>query len=64
MAGRIVQQEHSKDNPNDNSDIDFEKADSLTDKEIEERAENDPDSLPFSEDQLRRVDIRKSNKKD
>ena len=44
MANKIFQKEHSKENPIDNSDIDFEKADALTDEEIEERAKNDPDA--------------------
>lgn len=62
MTHKIVQREHSKDKPIDNSDIDFEKADSLTDEEIEERAKNDPDSLPFSEEQLKKLKIRRRNK--
>jgi len=60
--GKIIQKEHSKKNPVDNSDVDFDKADALTDNEIEERAKNDPDSLPFTEDQLKKVKIRKRNK--
>ena len=62
MANKIFQKEHSKENPIDNSDIDFEKADALTDEEIEERAKNDPDSQPFSEEQLKKIKIRKRNK--
>ncbi|MES2674456.1 MAG: hypothetical protein V4660_09450 [Pseudomonadota bacterium] len=62
MARKIIQKEHSKKIPIDNSDIDFEKADALTDKEIEERAKNDPDSLPFSEEQLKRIKIRRRSK--
>lgn len=64
MTGKIIQKEHSKENPIDNSDIDFDKADALTDEEIEERAKNDPDSLPFTEEQLRKIKIRRRNKKD
>lgn len=55
-------EEHSKEKPIDNSDIDFEKADALTDEEIEERAKNDPDSLPFSEEQLKKIIIRRRGK--
>ncbi len=62
MANKIIQKEHSKENPIDNSDIDFEKADALTDEEIEERAKKDPDSLPFSADQLKNIKIKRRNK--
>ena len=62
MANKIFQKEHSKECPIDNSDIDFEKADALTDEEIEERAKSDPDSLPFSEEQLKKIKIRRRNK--
>lgn len=62
MANKIIQKEHSKEKPIDNSDIDFEKADALTDEEIEERAKNDPDSLPFSEEQLKKIKIRRRNR--
>ena len=64
MTGKIIQKEHSKENPVDNSDINFDKADALTDEEIEERAKNDPDSLPFTEEQLRKIKIRRRNKED
>lgn len=56
---KIIKQEHTKDNPIDNSDIDFTKADSLTEEEIEERAKNDPDSLPFTEEDLKNNTIKK-----
>ena len=59
---KIIQKEHSKEKPIDNSDIDFTKADELTDQEIEERAKSDPDSLPFSEEQLKKVKIRRRHK--
>lgn len=45
-----------------NDDIDFEKADAFTDEEIEERAKCDPDSLPFSEEQLKNIKIRRTHK--
>ncbi len=61
MANKIIQKEHSIEKPIDNSDIDFEKVDALTDEEIEERAKNDPDSLPFSEEQLKKIKIRRRN---
>lgn len=60
--GKIIQQEHTKENPVDNSDIDFQKVDELTDAEIEERAESDPDSLPFTDEDLKKVKIRKRHK--
>ncbi len=59
---KIMKQEHSKENPIDNDDIDFSKADALTEKEIEENAKNDPDSLPFTEEQLKKVSIKRRNK--
>lgn len=59
---KITRQEHSKDKPIDNSDVDFSKADEMSDEEIEKRAESDPDSLPFSEEQLKKVKIRKRHK--
>ncbi len=62
MAHKIIHKEHSKKRPIDNSDIDFEKADALTDEEIEGRAKNDPDSLPFSEEQLKRIKIGRRSK--
>lgn len=62
MTNKIIQKKHSKEKPIDNSDIDFEKADALTDEEIEERAKNDPDSLPFTEEQLKKLKIRRRNK--
>lgn len=62
MANKIIQKEHSKEKPIDNSDIDFDKADALTDEEIEKRAKNDPDSLPFSEEQLKKIRIRRRNR--
>lgn len=61
LLNKIVQKEHSKENPIDNSDIDFAKVDALTDEEIEERAKNDPDSLPFSEAQLKKIKIVRKN---
>ncbi len=60
--GKITRQEHSKDKPIDNSDIDFTKADKMSDEEIEKRAKSDPDSLPFSDEQLKKVKIRKRHK--
>ena len=62
MANKIIQKEHSKENPIDNSDIDFEKADALTEEEIEERAKNDPDSIPFSEEELKKIKIRRRSR--
>ena len=59
---KITRQEHSKDKPIDNSDIDFSKADGMSEEEIEERAKSDPDSVPFSEEQLKKVKIRKRHK--
>ncbi|WP_299940085.1 hypothetical protein [uncultured Microbulbifer sp.] len=59
---KIIRKEHSKDNPIDNSDIDFTKADALTDKEIEERAKRDPDSLPFTEEELKKIKIKRRHK--
>ncbi|VAW87014.1 hypothetical protein MNBD_GAMMA18-2107 [hydrothermal vent metagenome] len=55
---------HSKKNPVDNSDIDFTKADQLTDEEMENRAKNDPDSLPFTDEELKHVKIKKRHQKD
>jgi len=60
--GKIIQKEHSKENPVDNSDVNFDKADALTEEEIEERAKSDPDSLPFTKEQLKKVKIRKRHK--
>ncbi|MDF3012529.1 MAG: hypothetical protein K0Q78_733 [Cellvibrio sp.] len=62
MANKIIQKEHSKEKPIDNSDIDFDKADALTDEEVEERAKCDPDSLPFSDEQLKNIKIRRRNR--
>lgn len=62
MANKIIQKEHSKEKPIDNSDIDFDKADALTDEEVEERAKRDPDSLPFSDEQLKNIKIRRRNR--
>ncbi len=59
---KIIQKKHRKDKPIVNSDIDFSKADRMSDKEIEERAKNDPDSIPFSEEELKKVKIRRRNK--
>jgi hypothetical protein len=56
---KIIKKEHTKDKPIDNSDIDFTKADLLTEEEIEERAKNDPDSIPFTEDDLKNKTIKK-----
>jgi hypothetical protein len=56
--GKTIKQEHSKENPVDTNDIDFSKADALTDEEIEENAKNDPDSLPFTEEQLKKINIK------
>ncbi len=58
---KIIKQEHTKDNPVDNSDIDFTKADSLTEEEIEERAKNDPDSIPFTENDFKSKKVKKRN---
>lgn len=60
--GKIIQQEHTKENPVDNSNIDFQKVDELTEAEIEERAKNDPDSLPFTDEDLKKVKIRKRHR--
>jgi len=49
---KIIQQEHTKEKPVDNSDIDFTKADDLTDEEIEERANNDSDAPPITQKDL------------
>lgn len=59
IMSKIIQQEHTKKKPVDNSDIDFTKADSLTEKEIEKRAKSDPDSLPFTEEDLKDLKIKK-----
>jgi hypothetical protein len=59
---KITRQEHSKDKPIDNSDVDFSKADEMSEEEIEKRAKSDPDSVPFSEEQLKKVKIRKRHK--
>jgi len=56
---KIIKQEHTKEKPVDNSDIDFTKADSLTEDEIEQRANNDPDSLPFTEEDLKSLKVKK-----
>jgi hypothetical protein len=57
-----IRKKHSKDRPIDNSDIDFSKADKMSDEEIEKRAKDDSDSIPFSEEQLKKVKVRKRNK--
>ena len=59
---KIIRQEHSKDKPVDNSDVDFTKADEMSDDEIEEGAKSDPDSIPFSDEQLKKVKIRRRHK--
>jgi hypothetical protein len=56
---KIIQKEHTKENPIDNSDIDFTKADNLTDEEIEKMANDDPDSLPFTEEDLKSLKVKK-----
>jgi len=61
--GKIIRTEHSKENPVDTNDIDFTKADQLSDKEIEERAKNDPDSRPFTDEEIKHVKIRKRHRK-
>ena len=61
--GKTIQQKHTKEKPVDNSDIDFKKADELTEEEIEESAKNDPDSLPFTDEELKKAKIRKRHKK-
>ncbi|MCO1334163.1 hypothetical protein MO867_07375 [Microbulbifer sp. OS29] len=60
--GKIIRKEHSKENPIDNRDIDFTKADELSDEDIEERAKSDPDSLPFTEEEIKEVKIRRRNR--
>ncbi len=62
--GKITRTEHSKENPVDNSDIDFTKSDQLTDKEVEERAQSDPDSRPFTDEELKHVKIKRRHQKD
>ncbi len=62
--GKIIRTEHSKENPADNSDIDFTKVDQLTDDEMEERAKSDPDSLPFTDEELKHVKIKRRHQKD
>ncbi len=61
---KIIRQEHTKDSPIDNSDIDFSEADALTDEEIEAQAKNDPDSLPFTEEQLKEVKLKRRRRSD
>ncbi len=65
FMSKIIQQEHTKENPVDNSDIDFTKVDALTEDEIEKRAKNDPDSLPFTAEDLKssKVKRRKPSKR-
>ena len=60
---KIIRQEHTKENPVDNSDIDFTKADNLTDDEIDKRANNDPDSIPFTNEELKHVKIKRRGDK-
>ncbi len=62
--GKIIRTEHSKENPADNSDIYFTKVDQLTDDEMEERAKSDPDSLPFTDEELKHVKIKRRHQKD
>jgi len=57
------QTKYSKENPVDNSDIDFTKADQLTDEEMEERAKSDSDSLPFTDEELKHVKIKRRHQK-
>lgn len=59
---KITKKEHSKVNPVDNSDIDFTEVDELTEEELEENAKSDPDSLPFTGEQLKKVKIRRRHK--
>ena len=59
---KIIQKEHSKEKPIGSSDIDFTKADELTEEEIEEKAKSDPDSLPFTEGQLKKIKIKKRHR--
>ena len=56
---KIRTKKHTKDNPIDTSHIDFSNADALTEEEIEERAKNDPDSIPFTEEQLKKTNFRR-----
>ena len=56
---KIIRQKHTKENPVDNSDIDFSTVDALSDEEIEQRANSDPDSLPFSDEDLKKLKIKK-----
>lgn len=59
---KIIKKEHSKEKPLDFDDIDFTNSDKLTEEEILERAKNDPDSLPFTEEELKKIKIRRKHK--
>lgn len=61
--GKIIRTEHYKENSVDTGDIDFTKADKLTDKEIEERAKNDPVSRPFTDEEIKHVKIKQRHQK-
>lgn len=53
-----------KKNPGENindSDIDYSRADAMTDEEIEEAARRDEDAKPLTEDDIRKLKIRRPN---
>jgi hypothetical protein len=60
---KVIRQEHTKENPVDTSDIDFTKADNLTDDEINKGANNDPDALPLSEEDIKHIKIKRRGAK-
>ena len=61
VLNKIVQKEHSKEHPVDTSDIDFEKADALTDEEIEERAKKWPWFFAFHGRVAEKIKMEKKN---
>ena len=62
--GKIVKKKHTKENPVDNSDIDFSEADALSEEDIVKNAENDPDAKPFSEEELKKIKVKKRHSSD
>jgi hypothetical protein len=59
---KIIRQEHSKDKLIDNSDVDFSKADGMSEEEIEGRAKSDPDSLIITPASAKKIKPIKRNR--
>lgn len=63
MMGKIITRKHNPDEPFDDSDIDYSKADSMTEEQIEEAAKADPDAQPLTEEQTNKLKIRRPHLK-